>query len=372
MNIGFYIPVLNTGGAEKVIINLLKQLASHKDPDQYFLITDAEHSLWIAHIDERVKIIHVNSHASFLGRLKGLSKAIKLNNIDTVVSHLTHSNIHCLLLKLVIKINLIIVEHSITSFYIKSLGALPFHFKKLLIKLLYNISEKIVCVSHATRKDLVENFGVNNLKCGVIYNPVDFESIKKLSKENLSVEIERKIGSKKIFVTVGRLEKIKNHSFLIDSLKYFVKENDLFLIIVGGGSEEEVLSRQIIENSLSENVLITGNEDNPYKYISKSCGLIHPSKFEGFGLVLIEALYLCKPVISLNFQAANEVLDNGRLGQIAYDEQSLLDALQGLMEGSGKSVELEGFASEVSLKYNLKIIADQYRRVFKELIHITK
>lgn len=367
MKIAFYIPILNVGGAEKVMVNLLKQLSLNEE-DIYFLITDSINSIWIKEIDSKVKILNVDSKKNILNRLYNINKAIKNNKIDIVVSHLTHSNIHCSLLKLVSSFKLILVEHSITSHYIESLKFSSFKITHFLIKRLYNYADSIVCVSEACKNDLVKKFKVKLSKTYVIYNPIDFDAIQSLSVEPLTLKITEFIGERKYLVSVGRLEAIKNHKYLIESLKDYLTINDFVLVIIGDGSEKNNLEKLIDEFSLNKNVLLVGYDLNPYKYISKCQLLIHPSKFEGFGLVLIEALFLQKEIVSFNFEVAYEVLENGNLGSIVYDKVTLLSAVDSKLN----QLNQNDFSKKVYNSYNLKVISNQYHNLFDLNIPISK
>jgi len=364
MKIAFYIPVLNVGGAEKVIINLLKQL-SLNEGDEYFLITDAVHSSWIKEIDSKVTILNVNSEKNIFLRFYNVAKAISVNRIELVVSHLTHSNIHCLLIKFFGLFKLIVVEHNITSTYINDIPKLKLVLK-LLIRALFRKADQIICVSQASKDDLVGFFSIPENKCKVIYNPFDFKQIKELSISAITDELLNKINNRKFIVTVSRLEIQKNHIFLIDSLSDYLKSKDIVLVLVGGGSQKNSIETKIAELDLKNNVFLTGNISNPYRYIVNANVLVHPARFEGFGLVLIEAIYLETQVISMNFETAFEVLENGRLGSIVQDKLSLIEAIDIKLNSSNENLKMK-FKNEVYEKYNLEIISNHYHNFFKSL-----
>jgi len=364
MIVAFYIPVLNVGGAERVIINLLKQL-SEDEINSYCLITDSRNSKWINQINHKIKIINVDSNRNIIYRLYCMLNAIRINKIDIVVSHLTHSNIHCLILKLIRDFKLIIVEHSITSHYIKSLKINKFNFFHFLIKNLYFTADFIVCVSIACKNDLIRHFKIEKSKIKVIYNPIDFDSIKILTEDILPLNVTEFLAGRKFLVSIGRLEALKNHYFLINSLKDYLVDNDLVLIIIGDGIEKDYLQELIYQTSLVNNVLLAGYDINPYKYISKCKLIVHPSKFEGFGLVLIEALFLKKQVISFNFDVAYEILENGVLGSIVHDKKSLLLALDFELNKFLNQESKDIISDRVFNQYNLSVISNQYNTLFK-------
>ena len=364
MKIAFYIPILNVGGAEKVIINLLKQLHLNHS-NQYFLITDEKNSIWINEVRDYVTILDVNSNVNLIRRLIGIKNAVKVNKIDILVSHLTHSNIHCVFVKIMFPIKLVLVEHSITSTYVNGIPRFRVLFG-LLIKFLFKKADKIVSVSKATQDDLVNNFNLPLDICQVVYNPIDFKLIKNRSLDVLPPFFLDNLRERRYIVSIGRLEIYKNHIFLIESLcDYLVREN-VVLVLVGGGVLESKIKSKIKELNLLDYIFLTGYDNNPYPYLFNATLLIHPARFEGFGLVLIEALYLSKPVISMNFEAAYEVLELGRLGSIVSDKESMISALSKNLEEKSKELRyLDEFSKHVECKYNLNRIAKDYLKIFQ-------
>lgn len=360
MNIAFYIPILNVGGAEKVIINLLKQLSLDTN-NKYYLITDLNHSIWIDKVDHKVSILDIPENFTIFNRLLAIKRAIKVNQIDLVVSHLTHANIHCLLLKIFFSFKLIVVEHNIVSTYIKDFPKLTLIFN-LLIKMLFNKANKIIAVSNVCKNDLVKNFNVLDSLCEVVYNPFDFTQISSLSSEPISDLLLTKIRNRKFIVAVSRLEIQKNTLFLVDTLHDFLKEQDLVLVLVGGGSLKKVIEDKILDLGLLDHVFLTGSINNPYPLISHASLLVHPSKFEGFGLVLIESIYLETPVIAMNFEVAFEILENGTLGTIISDNVSFLQAITSILLTSEK--KSNDYSNYVTARYNLEVISNQYINLF--------
>jgi len=356
MRIAFYIPILNVGGAEKVIINLLNNLILNKN-NSYFIITDKINSTWISELSPEIIIIHLNSKNNIARRIFQLRCILKFNKFTLLVSHLTHSNVHCLLLKLFYKYKLIIVEHNITSKYIQDLGYTKIFFNHF-IKRYFCFANKIICVSNATKNDLIREYGIPDKKSIVIYNPFDFDAISKKADIILENDIFLNLIGKRYIVVVARLEVQKNHLFLIETIKNYLIENNIKLVFVGGGSNYTKLKDYIFKSQLENFVHLTNYETNPYPYIKNASLLVHPARFEGFGLVLIEALYLGIPVVSMNFDAAFEILDNSKLGEIVSDSETLLLAIKNF-ESIPKPDKLQ-----IYNKYNLSNIVEQYESLF--------
>jgi glycosyltransferase involved in cell wall biosynthesis len=101
------------------------------------------------------------------------------------------------------------------------------------------------------------------------------------------------------YLSVGRLTKQKNFSFLIQNFaknlqKFKIKK----LIIIGTGEENQNLSKLILDYNVQNNIFLLGFKKNIYKYLTKCAALISTSNYEDPGFAIIEACYLKKKIIS--------------------------------------------------------------------------
>lgn len=100
--------------------------------------------------------------------------------------------------------------------------------------------------------------------------------------------------------TVGRLTPVKNHTFLLKTLKIIIQENNnkkILLVIIGEGPERDKLEKYINEQSLESYVLLLGKKENINEYYNAMDIFLFPSLYEGFGTVAVEAQANGLPVI---------------------------------------------------------------------------
>jgi len=164
---------------------------------------------------------------------------------------------------------------------------------KVLIKKLYPKADFIIANAEGNRLDLIDNFSIDEDKIITISNLFDLEKIEKLSNE----PVDKIVFNKFTFITVGRLDKGKNHKLMIDAFSK-LENSSTQLIILGEGIEREALEEQIRTLYLTNRVFLLGFDSNPYKYFSKSNVFLFTSLYEGFPNVLVEALSCGLPVIS--------------------------------------------------------------------------
>lgn len=170
--------------------------------------------------------------------------------------------------------------------------------------------DKIICVSENSKISLLKLYPVLINKIEVIFNPIDKENILKNSQENINLE-KNKIN----VITIGRLIKIKGYDILLQAHNKLIKEGlDYNLIILGEGVERNNLEEYIKKNNLGARTQLLGFKENPYPYLKKSDIFISSSRYEGYPLVLCEAICLEKPIIATNCNGSKEILENGKYG----------------------------------------------------------
>ena len=292
--IAIFINSLESGGAERVVSNLLNLWS--KEYDCYLILI---HNYKFYELDKRVKIISLEEPKELSGFVKllrlpilayKLSKIIKEYKFDNIVSFLTRANYINVLSNIFIKHQTIINERAMPSLQYQY--GLNGKINRFLIKYLYPKSDLCLSNSYGNMMDLKNNFNV--IKLSYIHNPFNIEMIEKMSKEE--IEIKKKRFT---FVTVGRLDKGKNHKLIIDA----IRDIDADLWIIGDGNLKEELQKYIKELSLNDKVYLLGKKENPFAYISKADYFVFASNHEGFPNVLIEALACGLPIISTDCQS---------------------------------------------------------------------
>jgi glycosyltransferase involved in cell wall biosynthesis len=172
--------------------------------------------------------------------------------------------------------------------------------------LIYKLSDGIICNSNNSKKFFVNKFYKNELIS--IYNPLPLKKNKKKSINETK---------NNFLLTVARLENQKNIIGLINAFKIVNKKFiKIKLIIIGSGSEKEMILKKINELKLNNSVKIINSFD-PFKFYIKSRIFILNSLWEGLPNVLIEAMSFRVPIISSNcLSGPSELLCHGRYGYL--------------------------------------------------------
>lgn len=185
-----------------------------------------------------------------------------------------------------------------------------FHSLKHEIKCYSNMDE-IIFVSSQIMENFSNTFKIKTPK-RCIYNIVNYERINKLA-------LLQPIKHESFTITcIGSLYKVKAYDRIIRVARLLKNENlQIHFQLIGQGEEEVNLKKLCTELDVQDLVSFVGFKQNPYPYLKNSDIFICPSLSESFSLVICEAMCLGVPVIATKTAGALEVLENGKYGIIA-------------------------------------------------------
>lgn len=163
--------------------------------------------------------------------------------------------------------------------------------KYFMSRKLFDKADGIVCVSRVLRQELISKWRIKSEKIATIENPCDFAEVNILSKDEMSESEELFYRSHRVIVTVGRIEKEKGYTYLLDSFKQLLSyRKDAGLVIVGDGSERGEIEKKINHLGIEKNVMLCGMKKNPFPYVKSAEIFVLSSITEALPNVLIEAM----------------------------------------------------------------------------------
>lgn len=182
----------------------------------------------------------------------------------------------------------------------------------------------IVNVSQTMKRNFDRLHLVSQDKSYVVYNYLPAKEI--ISKSFLGncftgINLENEF----LIVTVCRMDKLKSvYELCKVAKKLYSKGIQFKWLFCGDGPEFLKCKKYIIKNQIEKNVILLGNIKNPYPYIRQANLFVSGSILETFGLSLAEALILHTPVITMRYDAVDEIIINNENGIIVenFDEMS--------------------------------------------------
>ena len=174
---------------------------------------------------------------------------------------------------------------------------------------------KIFCVSKSIKKEFDNLYPNEQNKSEVFYNVLETLEIVKKSKEFNPEELDSKNFN---IVTVGRLTEQKGYDISIKAASLLKRDGISFKWYgIGEGKDRKKLEKLINKEKLNNNFYLLGRKDNPYPYI-KNCDIyVQPSRHEGYSIALTEARVLKKLIVTSDFPANKEQIENGINGIIS-------------------------------------------------------
>lgn len=207
----------------------------------------------------------------------------------------------------------------------------------------YQNYDNIICCSNKVAKELK----TININADVIYNLIDTDKILKMATQR--VEMDQNEFN---IVTVARFDKAKALERLIDVSKNLSNKNiKHHLYIVGYGR----LYKKLLKLATSDNISIICNEKNVYKYMNGANLFVLASLYEGYGMVVDEALLLNKLVLVTKTNSV-EAVGNGKFGLVCENNSN----------GIEKQIEyiIKNFAN---IKVTSKDILGQNQKIIQQI-----
>lgn len=176
--------------------------------------------------------------------------------------------------------------------------------------------------------------------------------------------------NKKQVLAIGRLDAQKGFDLLIDSWEIVHQNNsDWILNIYGQGEWKEMLEEKIRSKSLQENIFLKGISNNVEEIMLDHSIFVLSSRYEGFGMVLAEAISCGIPCVSFDCkEGPSEILnvDSGILVQ-ENDIQGLANGIIKLINNEDLRANMGKIAKENSLQFSKERVMNEWLRLFQSL-----
>jgi glycosyltransferase involved in cell wall biosynthesis len=195
-------------------------------------------------------------------------------------------------------------------------------------------TEGIIACSDHVREHLVRRVGIPADKVTVVYNGVDtelFSPAQTGDPARAAVRTELGIGSDETVIgTVGHLNRQKGHDLLIGALADLVRQGvSARLVIAGRGRLRKKLEALAAEHDVAKHVVFAGLVDDVPRLLRAFDVFAFPSRWEGFGIALAEAMAAGLPVVASRTGGIAEIVEDGGSGLLAPvgDRRALAEAL---------------------------------------------
>lgn len=367
MKIVYLVTSLSMGGAELQVIRIASKMAKSKSNSVIYVSM-------IPHTSEQLvkKLSKYNIRYFSLNMVRGKASIkayikfinfIKEEQPDVIHSHMVHAN---LLLRLAspfircpMRINTVHGEE-------EYLGK-----RSLAYKVTDRFVNYTVFCSNTLLQRALDKKIVTLSRALMIYNGIDINAY------NINSDLRKRYRDKYgirddcfVWMTVGRLERVKNYTFLLEEFHKVCNESKkIILIFIGDGSERGELEKLAKMKGIEKQVIFLGLQQNVDELLNMADAFVLSSIHEGMPLSLQEAASMRLPLIATNVGGCNEIIQEGVNGFLCESnvDGTIANAMLKLMKFSKE--ELAQMKSEsrniVEEKFRMDIVMKKWEILYE-------
>lgn len=234
-------------------------------------------------------------------------------------------------------------------------------------------TNKIINISKNEYQSAIENKISNNKKMLIIENGIDFKKFNNNEQYRNHTRIKYKIKEDEILLgIVGRISEQKDPITAIRAFKKLTeKYNNIKIMYVGNGNLEEKIIKFSMENNVNDKVIITGWVNNVQEYIPAFDIAILPSKWEGFGLAIIEYIACNKPIIATNVGGIQDIINNEDVKGILIKSENENELYEAIDEQLSNNIitkkDIINNYKYCSKKFNIMNVVKEHEKIFDNI-----
>jgi glycosyltransferase involved in cell wall biosynthesis len=367
--VAVYLPSLDGGGAELVMLRLATALAA-RDRRVDLVLAQAR-GPYLDRVPDAVRVIDLGARkpvvatktVRFAGYLRRARPRAVLSALDVVDSALVSRA----LARTPTRVVLTVHTHLSSQFADKPDGGIA-RVRRGLIRALYPRTDRIVAVSRGVAADAERVAGLVPGRIAVIANPVVASELADRAREPVEHPFLGN-GGPPVILAIGRLVRQKDFPTLLEAFALVRAQRAARLIVLGDPDPREpdvppALEQAIARHGLRDDVSLAGFVANPHAFLARADVLALSSLYEGLPTVLIEALAAGTPIVATDCDSGpREILEDGRHGTLVPvgDARALADGLLAALAAPRDPDALRAAAQ----RYTAEAVVGDYLRMLE-------
>ncbi len=361
----FVIGLLAGGGAERVVVRILRRL----DRDRFLpaLLLIEKRGIFLSDVPGDVPVMDCGRRAAG-GRLAWFGNFVRFlrrERPDVLVSFLWFPNVTAILARCVSGVPCRLIVSERLTIEGSREGFATELVRRMLIRLLYRAADRIVPNSVAMGRQFVDRFGVPGRKVAVMPNPVDIETIAALAGGG---EPSPDADAAPVIVGMGRLVRQKGFDLLVRAMAEV--RSRAHLVLIGEGPEEGALRGLAARIGVSARIEFAGFRANPYPVVGAASVFVLPSRYEGFPNALVEAMSLGIPCVASRCPTGPEEIVTDEVDGLLVpveDPKGLAAAIDRLLEDAALRARLGRAAKERAREYDAAGVVRRFETLLDEV-----
>ena len=355
------ITTIERGGAEKQLLTLVReQVKSGLGVEVFYLKGAPELKQGFENCGATVNQTLLKK--SFLQQVFTLKKLLNQDPVP-VHAHLPKSELLASLS--CSKGRFIFTRHNSEAFW----PGAPKIFSNVLSRFVAKRSVSGVCISNAVKDYVIQRGELSkeyDLKT-IYYGFEKFEQLDTKALAEIKDQLRVRSGVLRVG-SIGRLARQKDYPTLLSAMKQVIDSGiDAELFIVGEGTEKDNIVELTLELGIHERVHWLGRTPFVNEFLSQLDLFVLPSIYEGFGLVLLEAMQAKKPIIAANNSSIPEVLGKDYLGLFETSNTEKLSGLikKVLLEDAFAKLLVSNYAKRLEI-FTPEVMAEELQQVYEK------
>lgn len=334
-DVALFVPSFRGGGAEIAMARLANGLAGTGCKVDFLVLQNE--GPWQKSLSAKVNLVS-------LDRPRALTSIIPLRQYlirskpRLLVSNLSHLNIVSVIAKRlsINKTKLFVVEHNDLEACLRGMSRLKRILMIRAMRSLYPTADKALAVSDDLARSVQLMLNLKTENVGVLPNSLDLSALEKMADEPCNDPWVNDVDVP-LLLAAGRMVEQKGFGDLLDAIAKLQRKVKARLLILGDGPLREQLKEQARSLGLAEWVRFPGFQSNPYPFFKRANVFILSSRYEGFGIVVLEALACGTPVVATDCHwGPREILKGGDCGLLVpiADADKMADAIVRILTDS--------------------------------------
>ena len=367
LRVAFFLSDLDAGGAQRTIANLVNALPPDRFAAELVVGRNSgEARNWLAADRRTVDLGCTRTRDALLP----LRRYLAIERPDVLLATMVDANITAVLAtRLAAHRPRLILRETNPHRARGDIGRL----RRGAVRWAYRRADAVVALSHGVGRELIADYGLDPARVVTIHNPVDTEAWRRRAQAARQAPGPWGVfgTGRPVLVAVGRLIRQKGFDLLLRALaKCGGAGQDARLVIVGEGPERATLNALAQQLGIAERVLMTGFVADPAAYYAHGDVFVLPSRWEGFGHVIVEAMACGLPIIAFECPyGPADILGDGEGGMLVPPENVdlLAAAIDRLLGSSAERARLTSGAARAAERFSQARIAMDYARLIESV-----
>jgi glycosyltransferase involved in cell wall biosynthesis len=279
-----------------------------------------------------------------------LARLARTLRADLVHTHLVHADVYGGLAAKLRGSRLVSTKHNDDPFRIG-----PFRFVE---RGLTRLADRVIAITDALRRFTVERVGVDAAKVETIHYGLD--GLPDPWGDNPP---DRVPAGARVLLAVSRLTEQKGLDVAVRALVSL--PDDTVLVVLGDGPERARLEHLAHDLGVDRRVFLLGRVPDVAAWLHRASVFVHPARWEGFGLAVLEAMVAGLPVVATNVSALPELVVDGETGLLVPPDDA--EALARAIERAAPELGAAG-AERARSEFSVARMADRTAALYERVL----